>query len=145
MKRVIFAGAVIHILSCSTMDLHFNANVLRTRPESILIGHIESRTVTYRPYAASNLRDALRFEFFRHGFRSGFPENDEPAPRANVASDATMNPEQEKAQRKKAALTLPNRASVAALCAEHSAMFSFAVRFPNPRPATTPTPEPPPW
>lgn len=121
MKRVILAAAVVQILSCATMDLHFRENALRNRPVAILIGHLESRSVTYRPYAAANFRDSLRFEFFRHGFRSEFPENDEPAPREDVPSGATENPDQGKTRRKKAALTVPTRETVAALCAENSA------------------------
>jgi hypothetical protein len=121
MKRVILATAMLQIASCTTMDLHFRENVLKNRPGAILIGHIESRSVTYRPYAAANLRDALRFEFFRNGFRSEFPENDGPAPREKAPSDATENTDQEKTRRKKAVFTIPTRETVVALCAENSA------------------------
>ncbi|HSV97222.1 MAG TPA: hypothetical protein VLM75_09830 [Spirochaetota bacterium] len=121
MKRPMLFAVFIQILSCATMDLHFRENALKNRPGAILIGHLESRTVTYRPYAAANLRDSLRFEFFSRGFRSELAENDGPAPRENAPSGAMESPDPDTTRKKRQAVGVPSREAVAALCTRHSA------------------------
>ncbi len=129
MKHLLCSLLVIPILSCANIDAHFRKNVLASRPGAILIGRIESRSLAYRPFAAANLRESLRFEFFRHGFRAELLENGGPAPHEAAPGDTADIPGPVGSQKRRAAVSSPGREEIAALCRAHSADVCIAGSF----------------
>ncbi len=63
------------LAGCSSLESHFRTRELTARPKKILIESFESRSMKYNPYVVKNLRDSLRFEFFKRGYEVSLSEN----------------------------------------------------------------------
>lgn len=63
------------LAGCSSLETHFKTRELTARPKKILIESFESRSMRYNPYVVKNLRDSLRFEFFKRGYEVSLSEN----------------------------------------------------------------------
>jgi len=68
MKHLSLILLSLVLLSCSTVEIHFNGSPGINRPCRVCIAHFEKRTFDFNPFVVSNFRDALRYEFFRRGY-----------------------------------------------------------------------------
>ena len=59
---------MIQLLSCSSFEIQFRPQMMKSRPKKILIGTFENRTPQYNPFIVKDFRDSLRFEFFKLGY-----------------------------------------------------------------------------
>jgi hypothetical protein len=55
---------------CAGFDLHVKEEAHGTGPAVILLGNFEVRNMNYDPFVAEEFRDALKYEFFRKGYRA---------------------------------------------------------------------------
>ena len=84
MKHLPLILLTLILISCSTVEIHFNGSPGITRPCRVCIGHFEKRTFDFNPFIVSNFRDALRYEFFCRGYTvSQVPDG--PAPESGNA------------------------------------------------------------
>jgi hypothetical protein len=121
MKRALLAASLLPIMSCASIELHFRQDAFKNRPELILVGPIESRSLAYLPYAAANLRESLRYEFFRRGFRSELLEGLAAETREGPSMNDTDTMGPKKPSKRALSFNTPDREALASLCERHSA------------------------
>jgi hypothetical protein len=87
MKHLPLVLLCVIIVSCSSVEIHFNGSPGITRPCRVCIGHFEKRTFDFNPFVVSNFRDALRYEFFRRGYAVSQLPADAAGERGNAPWD----------------------------------------------------------
>jgi len=55
---------------CADFEMHVKKEARGIKPAVILIGPFENRNMNYDPYVSEELRDSLKFEFFRKGYNA---------------------------------------------------------------------------
>ncbi|GEM_PF-595408 len=92
MKIITSISLIIAALAgCSSLETHFRTRGIRARPKKIIIESFEIRSMKYNPYVVKNLRDSLRFEFFKRGYEVALSENGARGRPAAVVKEATEN------------------------------------------------------
>lgn len=78
-------------IACSRFESHFRVQGIGARPNRILIGYFERRSLKFNPYVDKNFRDSLRFEFFKRGYQPSMLviEEDEPVQVINTEKPKT--------------------------------------------------------
>lgn len=79
------------LAGCSSLETHFRTSGLSARPKKIIIKSFESRSMKYNPYVVKNLRDSLRFEFFKRGYEVALSENGAGSRPAAIVREAAGN------------------------------------------------------
>ncbi len=67
---MILLGVVLTAGGCADFDFHVRDEARGVKPAVILIGKFDIRNMNYDPFVAEEFRDALKFEFFRSGYKS---------------------------------------------------------------------------
>ena len=67
------------ITGCADFDLHIKNEARGVKPAIILIGQFDTRNMNYDPFVAEELRDAIKFEFFKKGYNSISLKNSDAA------------------------------------------------------------------
>jgi hypothetical protein len=70
MTKEIFWIMIIFLLSCAKIDVCIKREGLSKKPENILIGYFEKRTLQFDPFIEKNFREALRFDLFKLGYKT---------------------------------------------------------------------------
>lgn len=59
---------IIFLVSCPRIDLCIQKGGMSKKPDKILIGYFEKRTLGFEPFIDKNFRDTLRFDLFKSGY-----------------------------------------------------------------------------
>ena len=70
MTKGLLPLVIIFLVSCPRIDLCIQKESISKKPNTILIGYFEQRTLGYEPFIEKNFRDALRFDLFKRGYRT---------------------------------------------------------------------------
>jgi len=68
--KIIPALLALVCVSCANFEMHVKKERLNVRPNRILIGPFERRTLKYNPFVVKDFRDGLRYELFTRGYKA---------------------------------------------------------------------------